>query len=177
MGLVTEVGGVTTGSTKPADSTNLNSNFPTRNANFDAIQNLLNVQGGGGGGLMDGLMGGMNNTGVSLGMGSTTGSGGNPYEGMDKQQMIQMQMHMLSELEKTDPEKFENIMSEMEEDMAKEAKKQGIDMDEVNRKYDEQMEQQAMNDSISSNDVKLPGGQKVMDAQGKGTRAKQVSER
>ena len=153
---------------------------------IDAMKNLLNVNnlGGGGGGGGEGIGGIGGNVGSPLlnpggllgevgglpGLGGLPGSGGNMFEGMDKQQMMQMQMAMLTQLEKTDPKKFDEVMTALEEDLKKTCEEQGIDMDEVNKKYDAQIAQEQR--AAAGNDVKLPGG-KVMDADGKGTRGKQ----
>jgi len=128
------------------------------------MQNLLNVTGVGGGninfgGLAGGGLGGLAGGGdVNIGgAGGIPAAGGpNMFEGMDKEQMMQLQMQMLSQLEKTDPKKFDEIMTSLEEDMKKTCEEQGIDIDEVNRKYDDAMEKEKR-EAMEGGDVKLPG--------------------
>jgi hypothetical protein len=75
---------------------------------------------------------------------------------------MKLAMAALSELSVSDPDEFDKVMSRLEEDMAKQAEEQGIDLEEAYAKVDKQMAEDAAKGENAKGEkegsINLPGG-------------------
>ena len=73
-------------------------------------------------------------------------------------------------LEKTDPAKFDEVMTALEKDMEERAKEQGIDLDAAKAKVDKMMEEEKMKEAEDSKVFTMPDGSRLDKGTGKEAR-------